>query len=110
MAKRTGTIENIPATLFEESDLAVLILIINWLRQTEREREKKKRAKERETEKHIEERQRDGFQCQTARLKPLQISVVTDLCIKQSDQLSKKKSVYWQQRWLLVEVSIYLNY
>lgn len=92
MAKRTGTIENIPATLFEGSDIAVLILIINWLRQTEG----KKRAKERETEKHIEETQGDGFQCQTAQLKPCQISVVSDLCIKQSDQLSRKEAVYWQ--------------
>lgn len=49
MTKRTGTIEKIPATLFEESDLAVLILIINWSRQTEQKKKESIRARDRET-------------------------------------------------------------
>lgn len=46
MAQRTGAIENIPATLFEGSDLAVLILIINWLTQTEGGEKESERARD----------------------------------------------------------------
>lgn len=52
MTQRKGTVENIPETPFEGSDLAVLIWIINWVRQTDTEKRKtkKKGAKKQEME------------------------------------------------------------
>lgn len=49
MTKRKGTVEKIPATPFEGSDLAVLIWIINWVRQTDRAKKESKRAGDRKT-------------------------------------------------------------
>ncbi len=112
MTKRKGTVENIPATPFEGSDLAVLIWIINWVRQTDRAKKESKRAKDRKTH-----RGETGIwipifsrQCQSVQPKPRQISVMTDLCIKQPGQLSPNETVYGNKdgclwRWAFIWIT-----